>query len=216
MKTVYVICEGQTEEAFINEIAKGFSNQHVILTPILLGKRGGHFSYSRVLNHIQSLLQHKQAYCTTLFDFYGLPDDFPGKQEAMSKRGVDEKADCLLDVFKKKLEESLDYNQMQRFISYVQMYEFEGLLFSDPENFAQGINKPELTLEFQKIKAAFGSPEAINNSKETAPSKRIMKLYPGYNKPTHGLLAVKEIGLSLIRKECPRFDAWLKKLETLL
>lgn len=49
------------------------------------------------------------------------------------------------------------------------------------------------------------------------PSKRIIALYPGYErqKPLIGVLAALEIGLPKIRQECPLFDAWLSKLENL-
>lgn len=67
----------------------------------------------------------------------------------------------------------------------------------------------------QHVKAAFRSPEEINISPLTAPSKRILALFPAYDKPIHGSLAAMEIGLDTIRKECGRFDGWLKKLEAL-
>ena len=49
------------------------------------------------------------------------------------------------------------------------------------------------------------------------PSKRIITLYPGYErqKPLIGILAALEIDLPKIRQECPLFDAWLSKLENL-
>ncbi len=57
----------------------------------------------------------------------------------------------------------------------------------------------------------------INDNYSTAPSKRISSLIPGYSrqKPLVGVLAALEIGLPKIRQECPLFDAWLAKLETL-
>jgi hypothetical protein len=104
---------------------------------------------------------------------------------------------------------------MGRFIPYVQMYEYEALLFSDAAKFAQGIEKPELAPEFQAIRSSFVTPEHINDSRETAPSKRIIKLMPGYQKPLYGTLAAIEIGLHAIRRECQLFNEWIEKLEAL-
>jgi hypothetical protein len=92
-------------------------------------------------------------------------------------------------------------------------HEFEGLLFSDPEGFALGIARPDLSPQLQTIRNDFTSPEEINDSETTAPSKRVLKLIPGYQKPFNGVQAAREIGLDTIRKECPLFDKWIEKLE---
>ena len=104
----------------------------------------------------------------------------------------------------------------ERFVPFVVMHEFEGLLFSDCAAFTRGINRPELEPSFSIIRAQFTSPEDINDSPITAPSKRIAGLFPGYRKPFHGVLAVQEIGLHRIRVECGHFDMWLKRLESLI
>jgi hypothetical protein len=101
----------------------------------------------------------------------------------------------------------------QRFIPYVVMHEFEGLLFSDPARFANGIGKPALASQLQVIRDGFFTPEEINDSPETAPSKRVKQLYASYQKPLMGILAAEEIGLAAIRSECPLFDNWVKQLE---
>lgn len=95
------------------------------------------------------------------------------------------------------------------------MYEFEGLLFSSPSDFAEAIYKPELEKNFKKIREAFASPEEINNDPNSAPSKRIEKLFPEYEKPIHGSLAAIQIGLNVIRSECELFDGWLNSIEAL-
>ncbi|MGQ0622286.1 MAG: DUF4276 family protein [Panacagrimonas sp.] len=104
---------------------------------------------------------------------------------------------------------------MRRFIPYVQMYEFEGLLFSGPQHLASAIGQPGLGPDFQRIRDGFDTPESINDSPITAPSKRISSLYRGYEKPLHGSLAAMEIGLTAIRGQCARFDAWLRQIEAL-
>jgi hypothetical protein len=96
------------------------------------------------------------------------------------------------------------------------MHEFEGLLFSDPAAFSRGIGLPDLVDDFLAIRDQFSTPEEIDDSPVTAPSKRIQALVPGYEKPLLGALAALEIGLIRIRAECPHFNAWLENLEALV
>jgi hypothetical protein len=103
----------------------------------------------------------------------------------------------------------------ERFVPFVVTHEFEGLLISDCAAFSRGIGRSELEAAFRKIRDQFATPEQINDSPNTAPSKRLEALMPGYQKPLFGVLAVLEIGLSRIRSECPHFDRWLRQLESL-
>lgn len=220
MIRVHVICEGQTEEMFINKVlAQAFQHLDIYLMPALIGKpghKGGNFRFERLLSDVEKrLLGDRQAYCTTFFDFYGLPEEFPGKANAGGRHTMDEKADCLLEAMVEQLANKLGDEAMRRFIPYVQMYEFEGLLFSCPTGLAVGINQPALEDRFLHIRNEFETPEAINNSPMTAPSKRLQKLYAGYEKPLHGSLAAIEIGLPIIRQQCTRFDAWIRRMEAL-
>ncbi|MBW2736989.1 MAG: DUF4276 family protein, partial [Deltaproteobacteria bacterium] len=57
--------------------------------------------------------------------------------------------------------------------------------------------------------------ESVNDGKDTAPSKRLLRHIPGYNKALHGPLAVEHEGLQSLRASCPRFGAWLQTLERL-
>ena len=85
MTRVYVLAEGQTEEAFLNEVmVQPYSARGIYLTPIVVstspGHKGGLTSYSRVKPQIDRLCkQDAGAFITTLFDFYALPKDFPGQ-----------------------------------------------------------------------------------------------------------------------------------------
>lgn len=220
MTRIHVICEGQTEEMFINEVlSEFFRPKDIYLLPALIGNpghKGGNFKFDRLFSDVQTrLLGDTTSFCTTLFDFYRLPEEFPGKAEAKDCVGMAKKADCLQNALIKQLRKKLEEEPLRRFIPYVQMYEFEALLFSDPAGLARGIDQLDLATALQKVRSAFITPEEINNSPTTAPSKRIEKLYPAYEKPIHGSLSAIEIGLKTIRRECHRFDAWLSCLEGL-
>ena len=104
---------------------------------------------------------------------------------------------------------------MRRFIPYVQMHEFEALLFSAPGQLASEVGRPDLEQHFQAIRDAFATPEHIDDSPHTAPSKRIKQVFPRYRKVQMGLRAAGVMGLHKIRKECPLFSAWLARLESL-
>ncbi len=221
MVRVYVVCEGQTEETFIKEVLYDlFLAKSIYLQPVLIGKpghKGGNFTFERLLTDIKPLLLGDPAsYCTTLFDFYGLPNNFPGKDTAQTMTNSKDKATCITQALIESLRETtINPESLRRFIPYIQMYEFEGLLFSDCRSLASAIGQPKMRCDFQNIRDKFLSPEDINDSYMTAPSKRICKLYPGYDKPIHGSLASLEIGIDTIRKECTLFDQWLQQIEAL-
>ena len=61
----------------------------------------------------------------------------------------------------------------------------------------------------------FATPEDINDSAMTAPSKRVLQAYPDYSKVLHGTLAAQAVGIETMRRECPHFRDWLERLEAL-
>lgn len=220
MIRVHVICEGQTEEMFINEVLYNeYYPRNIFFSASKIGRpghQGGNVCFERLLFDLREcLLRDSTVFCSTFIDFYGSSSDFPGKREAGKFTSVIDKASCVTEALRVRLEDKLGPAPLRRFIPYIQMYEFEGLLFSETDRFASGIDKPDLAKEFQKIRDAFNTPEEINDDPQTAPSKRIKKIFPGYNKPFHGSIGALEIGLDTIRKECPLFNAWLKQIESL-
>ena len=221
MIRVHVICEGQTEEMFVKELLQPeFSAKSIYLNPMLVGKpghKGGNFKFERLLTDVRNhLLSDRASYCTTFFDFYGLPTSFPGKSVATNLADIESKAETVKAALCQALAEKLGEEVMRRFIPFVQMYEFEALLFSNPTAFAESIGKPELKQALLGISAECATPEHINDSPQTAPSKRIEQLIRGYEKkPTMGNLAAIGIGLASMRQQCKIFSQWLDCLENL-
>lgn len=222
MTRIHVICEGQTEEAFVKEVLQpGFSRKGIFLFPSLIGRpghKGGNVSFDRAFRDIKlRLSSDRTSYCTTFFDYYGIDTDFPGRAGAQSLWSAEQKSQHVHAEFARhvcaKLQGVADV--AGRFIPYIQMYEFEGLLFACPRRFATGIGQPSLQGDLQAIRAAFPHPEAINDSVHTAPSKRVNGLCAGYQKPLHGVLAALEIGAEDLRQECRLFHEWLSRLEAL-
>ena len=219
MINIYVICEGQTEEAFVNQmLAEVFLSRNICLTAVLIGvsgHKGGIVNYNRVCSNIKNLLQTPNFYVTTLVDFYGLARDFPGLEEALSRSDYQNRQETLIENWRNKLTEDIDAYSLERFIPYVQMYEFEALLFSSPGVLAESLGDSKLKRKFQCIRDGVSSPEEINNSPQTAPSKQIQKLVPSYEKVVNGTYIAAEISLDVIRQQCTLFDRWLTQLEHL-
>lgn len=228
MARLLIHVEGQTEEDFVNEVlrdqllAKGYDAVGArIVGNARLRRRGGIRSWPSVRRDIVNHLKGDPGcIATTMVDYYGLPQEgaaaWPGRARAGGLGPLDRAPyveAALLDDLAAEMGNRL---QPDRFVPFVVMHEFEGLLFSDCAAFSTGIGRPDLEVDFREIRNQFPTPEEINDSPLTAPSKRVEALVPGYQKPLLGALAALEIGLARIRAECPHFSAWIEKLESLV
>ena len=219
MIRVHVLVEGEAEVTFVKEVLLPYFIQREIhLVPRRLGKprhKRGICGYPLAQREILvTLKQEALAFCTTMFDYYAMPRDWPKREEARRKpfaeRAVMIEAAMLTDVS----DQLGNRFNCSRFIPYVQMHEFEALLFSDPKLLADGLELADCSAT-QSIRDQFQSPEEINDSQQTAPSKRIMGLNRGYSKVTDGVLISQKIGLGAMRVQCPHFNGWIGKLEAL-
>jgi len=200
MVRLAISVEGQTEENFVNKLlVPHFIALDIHVTPILIGGRGGDVSLDRARKDINKLASSFDR-VTTLYDFYG----FKGKTD-------DDVKSSLEDRILKEVSADLKH----KVIPYIQMYEFEGLLFSCPDIFDDHLNGEKLVDWGLKILRQFGNnPERINDSQQTAPSKRL-QLRTNYVKTIHGPAICQDIGLETIRSLCPGFNEWLQTLESL-
>ena len=197
--------EGQTEEAFVKTIvADHLLMQGVEPRPILLNGRGGNVTVGRLASEMANLAWNFD-YVTSMVDFYGFRDKGNATPKDLEQR--------IREEVIKKITRSWDHS---RVVPYVQQHEFEALLFSDVGAFAGLVYATSTNVaELQNIRSRFSTPEDVNDSDDTAPSKRILTVMPRYNKVVDGPRIAKDIGLAIIRDTCPRFDAWMKHLESL-
>lgn len=202
--------EGRTEEEFVKDMLREhLTSFGVEVTPVQVGSarnrwKGGNVSESVLVAEMR-LLSHNFDAVTSLVDFYG----FRGK----GGRTADELVADLREVIQGNLGPRAG---LDRVIPYVQLHEFEGLLFSRPEAFESVRDAREAVVrELRSVRVQFPSPEHINDGKHTAPSKRIRRALPRYRKEVHGPRVATRIGLAAIRRECKRFDGWLASLEAL-
>lgn len=229
MPRLLIHVEGQTEEDFANEVLRdhlvnsGYKSvsARIVGNSRLKRRRGGIRPWPSVRKDIVNHLREDvECIATTMVDFYGLPKHgdgaWPGRAVAAGQ-AKQRKASSVESALLKNVVETMGakFNK-NRFVPFVMMHEFEGLLFSDCEAFGRGIGRPDLENRFRQVRDAFETPEDINDSPITAPSKRVEEIVPGYEKPLLGVLAILEIGLQTIRAECPHFASWLNKLESLV
>ena len=200
MVRLAVSVEGQTEEHFVKTvIAPYLQSLCIYAQPILLGKTGGNVSLPRIEKDL-NLLANNFNKVTTLYDFYGFSD----KEDGETKGSLEQKiTNCVATSLRNKI------------IPYIQMFEFEGLLFSSPEAIESNISQTGIAVWAKNILQEFqNNPEKINDSFQTAPSKRLANK-ANYIKTIHGPNICKEIGLDVLRQKCLGFNNWLSSLEAL-
>ena len=208
-----VSVEGPTEEEFVKDVlADRLRPPGIEPYPVLLGRArsggggggGGGVDAGRLVSDMVRLRRSFDA-VTSLVDFYG----FRGK----GSRTVEALEEDLLREIEARLP------TVGGVFPYVQKYEFEGLLFSDAAAFgaigAIGRATKRGIETLASVRRQFATPEDVNDDPEDAPSKRIARAMPGYRKRLHGPLVARETGLTKICAECPRFRAWLTRLERL-
>lgn len=162
---------------------------------------------------ILHLKNDTNAIVTTLIDYYGLyrKYKFPEWDNAENEPDKNKRMEILEDGMKANIDDLL----RPRFIPYIQLHEFEGLLFNDIEIFYEQIPADELIgiEELKKTFELYSNPEMINNNQNTSPSHRLKRIILGYNKIVYGNILAEAIGLNNIREKSPRFNKWLQNIE---
>jgi hypothetical protein len=156
-----------------------------------------------------------------MFDFYAMPHDWPGRTEA-ARMPLDQKGTrvekALLDDLAAHVGDGF---RQELFIPYVQVHEFEALLFSDVTKIAEvlapiaGTAEARISALLKEVLDKARQAEAINDNYETCPSRRIASLVKAYRKPAYGPIIAGRIGLNAIKAACPHFGQWVTRLEAL-
>ena len=226
MIRLHITAEGQTEKGFVDAVLRGhlanfgvYADVRCVLTRrdnrSSQEYRGGMTTYLKAKQDILSWMKEdksRESRFTTMFDLYRLPKDFPGCDDA------ERAADPYERVGAVEAGMSADFSRHHSFIPYIQLHEFEALILADPQKL--GIEYFEREKEIAALIALVqgaqdANPELINGGENTAPSKRIMKLIPEYDKATTGAQIAREIGLETLRGKCRHFHEWLSRLEQL-
>lgn len=207
MIRVAISVEGQTEMEFCKKVLTPFfRNYQIEMIPIVVATsrdkcgikhKGGCINMDRIKSELSKLL-HNFDKVTTLYDFYGFSD--------RPTNDVNELETMIYELFNNN-----------NLIPYVQLHEFETLLFSDPEYYSKYFGDNRVTENMKQIIAEFSEDiEKINDSPQTAPSKRIEKLFDevdeSYDKVFHGEGIASDIGVEAMRRRAKRFNAWIEKM----
>ncbi len=202
MKRLAVSVEGETEENFVNGVLSPLlRDKGMMVEPVLLK---GNVTVSRLGGEMARLL-HNRDFVTSLVDLYGFGD----KQHAETCTQLEARITTAV-----RANTRIGYDP-NRVVPYVQQYEFEALLFADVSAFSVlPFASDRSVQDLREIRGQFSTPEDIDDSPDTAPSKRIERVVRRYNKPRDGYLVAEEIGMAKIRAECPRFNDWVTRLES--
>jgi len=225
MIRLYFYVEGRTEQEYVDSVLKDHLApfEVYVMGAILVSHgqrggvvhRGGGGRYAPVKRDLLNLLKrHRQPEVrfTSMLDLYALATDFPGRPDADRLRHLPrDRVEALETAFAADIGDG-------RFLPHVQLHEFETILLCDPGAFATEYLTHDKEIEqLRQLVSAFGSPEEIDDGPNTAPSKRIEALFPGYprQKATVGVTIASLIPLATVRQCCLHFDAWITRLENL-
>src|SRR5688572_25068662 len=140
-RRVLVVVEGQTEFSVLNStIAPHLGSLGVYLYPKVVGrpghKGGVHRSFDSVAKEIVNLFkQEPTAVVSTFFDFYALPEDWPGVADAKAAKAHGVATSSVAPIAERAwhadiARKTAELGIQAQFIPYVQMHEIETLLFT--------------------------------------------------------------------------------------
>jgi Domain of unknown function (DUF4276) len=228
MANILILVEGYAEECFVKELIAPYLLEFgCYATPIIITtkenlygenyKGGGMHNpnaYQKLMRkQVLDLLKNTNVYVSTFFDYYGLPTDFPNLNVCKNSRNLGmniyQRIECLELAFAKDIDN-------QKFIPYIQLHEFETLLFTNIGGFEYLFgDTPTKIRQIAQIIVDYPNPELINDSPQTAPSKRLLEIFPNYQKVEMGNLIALENQIEYIISKCPHFAAWITQLKNL-
>jgi hypothetical protein len=223
MRRLNVLAEGQTEEAFVNDVLAPHLAEYGVVAAVRcvttrrdrrrpdVVHRGGLPDYGKARRDLERwMAEDATASFTTMFDLYALPADFPGYEGAARLTDPYERVRTLEAAM------AADVGD-RRLIPYIQLHEFEALLLTDPAKLDwEYLEHPEQIAQLVELASRYESPELIDDGPDTAPSKRIIAEIPefAFQKASVGPRIARRIGIVRLRERCPHFSQWVEKLES--
>lgn len=215
MRHICVLVEGQTEEIVVRDVLNPQLGDDVWLTPVILktsrpaggaAGKGGVSAWQKIERDLRLLLRNPSYHrVTTLIDYYGLPQGAPGMDDLPGGT-----PHTCVEHVERAIHRALDDNP--RFIPNLVLHETETWVFAAANELGKLLGKPRVAVELRKQVERAGGPELVNGGRETAPSKRILALCPGYRKTHDGPRAIEAYGLAALRHDCPHLDAWVLRV----
>lgn len=220
MRDLYFIVEGETEEEFINRLlipylyGRGLTGNIQALLIFVSGGGHGHSNVEHFLNTIEPVLYYQgEPVITSLLDYFRFPRQRADFAACSTLASADAQADCLQQALLTAVHSIRPY---RHFLPYVQLHEFEALLFADAAG--HELQPAGIQTEVAAVVAAYPNPEQINSRPENAPSKRLATIYRAhqqtYRKVADAVDIAELIGIERLLERCPRFASWLESLVT--
>lgn len=216
MKRLEIIVEGVTESDFVTQVLAPYLEslgliEAYCVCPIIIrthpNHRGGMSKYTHLRSDILSCLSScdKDLTVSMMIDFFALPSNVPRPQNYNSLKTDYDKVKAIEQCIFDDID---DY----RFIPYIQLHEFEALLFASKVGFDYCYENDPRALLLKKIVDSYDNPEEINTSPSGAPSKRILAIIPEYQKGYDGNVIMIENGIDVVIAKCPGFRKWIKAI----
>lgn len=227
MIRINVVAEGQSELFFAKQtLNKFFNGSRFIDSRCVLTStdrrnnyeyRGGLTTYKQARADIlRWMKQDKNAYVTTMFDFYRLPTDFPEYEQAKGLKDHERAVRLLEEAMRKDILDASPTGPSDRFIPYIQLHEFETLLYTNIKmlecEYLTQQDRNALNKLYEETKMI--PPEQINHGDKTAPSKRLLDAVD-YRKGSAPALWLELITIEQIMEKCPHFAGWIDTLSKL-
>lgn len=215
VRQIAVVVEGQTEEAFISQVLSPRLGPDIHLQPIITHTRrtaggahkggGGWAGYRR---HLMNLVHQPHWYhVTTMIDFYAYPLDAPGHD---CHTGPQHNQN--LCVARRELAMKSDIPG--QWSPFIMLHEFETLILAAGSSAPSVLGDSDAPAKLREIVESAGGPELVNDGPNSAPSKRVANVLPGYRKAQDAVAILANADLEAIGQACPHFGAWLELLST--
>jgi hypothetical protein len=218
---LYALVEGRTEEEFVENVMAPHLYRFGIWVQCIVvetsrdafgrKRRGGGLwkHWARDLRRLMSEQRGPEVRFTTMFDLYGLPADFPELDMHEAVKDTSQRTILLEAAMSRAVNDD-------RLIPYIQRHEFEALVLAALDALAELLDGRADLAGITSLRTLLqtAAPEDIDDGKDSAPAKRLEAAIPAYRKTVHGPLALGHAGLPKLRSKCPRFDAWVHRLES--
>ncbi|MDX6284036.1 MAG: hypothetical protein QOH03_5107 [Kribbellaceae bacterium] len=216
-RQIAILVEGQTESAFVTEILAPYLQSFgAYVTPVIVKTarladgttyKGGGMVWKHYQEDLLRLLGASHYRCVSiLVDFYAYPRNAPGvdccSRPHQPRRCTEVREQAMAEVIGNS-----------RFVPHVVLHEFETWVI------AAAVGARSLLGDVSVAKAlraeadsVGGDVELLNDSRETAPSKRVLRRWADYDKVIDGIEVIREAGLEAVMDRCPGLNAWVKEL----
>lgn len=213
-RRLHLLVQGQTEETVVRDVvepylrARGYwVTQSVLVTKKPAGRawhHGGVTSWGQIERDVRHLLGDSSLdVLTTVIDYYAFPSDAPGMDDRPTAGPVERVC---------HVEEAVAAVGDRRFVPHLVLHELEAWVFAAAHQLADLRGDQAIASAMQAEVKGAGGVELIDEGPDTAPSKRLARLCPGYTKTLDGPLVIADLGVARLRESCPHMDAWLRRL----